>query len=164
MNINLKNNLNELDNVGKRLQKLIYEFTNNPKKFGGWTQYADAVNIPRSTFQNYKDNKRIPTIEHLTRICAFSNRSPDWLLYGRDVSKIVKESSCIILIPSKKFNIRGNKYTLKQLIEYAKEILESNHDNADSLARNILSFLDPVRESQDKETSKKTIKKKHIVI
>lgn len=168
MDINLKTGLNELDNFVNRLQLLVYQFTKKPD-FGSWTQYADAVKINRSTFQNYKDGKRIPSPRHLIRICAFSKCSSEWLLYGHENTSKVAEKPASYgdilefnhrLNYTKIFDIRGTQYTLKEFIEYATEILASDHDNADSLARNILSFIGPVRESQGKLPPQKDIKKK----
>ena len=121
-----------MGNYIDRLKELISDNAG-----GKHTVFAKTAKIPTSTFQYYVDG-RMPSPEHLIRICECYGVNINWLLTGKGDKYIKREDSLI-------YKVEDDDPETAGLLSMTRKILKSSTDYSASLAANVRSFYHAIK-------------------
>ncbi|MBW2653632.1 MAG: helix-turn-helix transcriptional regulator [Deltaproteobacteria bacterium] len=122
---------------------------------GRYVRFAKKAGISTNAFKNYITGTAKPKQDALRKICKVGGINPSYF-------EEYKNNEAALNIADfkrrngddKNIKIEGAEYSVKELMKMAREVLISDHPNANILAYNLVSFINSVREDKENKYKK----------
>ena len=128
---------------------------------GGYAALARKSGLSGNAIKRYITGSAKPKQDSLNKICKAGGVDPSFFDEQKEESIEINEAPLDIAEfqrrngDNKSIESDGKRYSIKELMKIAREVLTSDHPQANQLAANILWLFDQIRRAKQKELYKK---------